>query len=30
MMTGMERLSAAINGTQADRIPVFCNLGISD
>ncbi len=26
MMTGMERLSAAINGTPADRIPVFCNL----
>jgi uroporphyrinogen-III decarboxylase len=26
MMTGMERLSAAINGTRADRIPVFCNL----
>lgn len=26
MMTGMERLSAAINGTAADRIPVFCNL----
>ncbi|MDU0458676.1 MAG: uroporphyrinogen decarboxylase family protein [Geobacteraceae bacterium] len=26
MMTGMERLSAAINGTLADRIPVFCNL----
>jgi uroporphyrinogen decarboxylase len=26
MMTGMERLSAAINGTMADRIPVFCNL----
>ncbi|MFA7405648.1 MAG: uroporphyrinogen decarboxylase family protein [Pelobacteraceae bacterium] len=25
-MTGMERLSAAINGTMADRIPVFCNL----
>lgn len=25
-MTGMERLSAAINGTLADRIPVFCNL----
>jgi len=26
MMTGMERLVAAINGTLADRIPVFCNL----
>jgi uroporphyrinogen decarboxylase len=26
MMTGMERLAAAINGTPADRIPVFCNL----
>jgi len=26
MMTGMERLSAAINGIPADRIPVFCNL----
>lgn len=26
MMTGMERLVAAINGTPADRIPVFCNL----
>lgn len=26
MMTGMERLVAAINGTIADRIPVFCNL----
>jgi uroporphyrinogen decarboxylase len=26
MMTGMERLAAAINGTLADRIPVFCNL----
>ncbi len=26
MMTGMERLKAAINGTAADRIPVFCNL----
>jgi uroporphyrinogen decarboxylase len=25
-MNGMERLSAAINGTPADRIPVFCNL----
>jgi uroporphyrinogen decarboxylase len=25
-MTGMERLLAAINGTPADRIPVFCNL----
>jgi len=25
-MTGMERLVAAINGTLADRIPVFCNL----
>jgi len=24
-MTGMERLVAAINGTLADRIPVFCN-----
>ena len=26
MMTGVERLAAAINGTPADRIPVFCNL----
>jgi uroporphyrinogen decarboxylase len=26
MMTGMERLLAAIEGTAADRIPVFCNL----
>lgn len=26
MMTGMERLSAALGGTAADRIPVFCNL----
>lgn len=26
MMNGMERLGAAINGTMADRIPVFCNL----
>ncbi len=26
MMTGMERLAAAINGGPADRIPVFCNL----
>ncbi len=26
MMTGMERLAAAINNTPADRIPVFCNL----
>lgn len=26
MMNGMERLVAAINGTPADRIPVFCNL----
>jgi uroporphyrinogen decarboxylase len=26
MMTGMERLIAAVNGTPADRIPVFCNL----
>ncbi|MDA8429752.1 MAG: uroporphyrinogen decarboxylase family protein [Geobacteraceae bacterium] len=26
MMTGMQRLTAAINGTLADRIPVFCNL----
>ena len=25
-MTAMERLVAAINGTPADRIPVFCNL----
>ncbi|MBT0665924.1 uroporphyrinogen decarboxylase family protein [Geobacter pelophilus] len=25
-MTGMERLNAAIKGTPADRIPVFCNL----
>jgi uroporphyrinogen-III decarboxylase len=26
MMNGMERLLAAINGTPADRIPIFCNL----
>ena len=26
MMTGMDRLVATIKGTQADRIPVFCNL----
>lgn len=26
MNNGMERLVAAINGTPADRIPVFCNL----
>lgn len=26
MMTGMERLVAAMNGTPFDRIPVFCNL----
>ena len=26
MMTGMERLLAAINGSAADRIPIFCNL----
>ena len=26
MMTGMERLVAAIDGSPADRIPVFCNL----
>lgn len=26
MMTGMERLNATLNGTPADRIPVFCNL----
>lgn len=26
MMTGMQRLVAAMNGTPADRIPVFCNL----
>ncbi|MBI5384810.1 MAG: uroporphyrinogen decarboxylase family protein [Verrucomicrobia bacterium] len=25
-MTGMQRLAAAINGTESDRIPVFCNL----
>jgi len=25
-MNGMERLTAAINGTPADRIPIFCNL----
>lgn len=25
-MNGMERLAAAVNGTPADRIPVFCNL----
>lgn len=26
MTTGMDRLTAAINGENADRIPVFCNL----
>ncbi len=26
MITGMERLVAAINGETSDRIPVFCNL----
>jgi uroporphyrinogen-III decarboxylase len=26
MITGMERLVAAINGEKSDRIPVFCNL----
>lgn len=26
MITGMERLVAAINGVASDRIPVFCNL----
>jgi uroporphyrinogen-III decarboxylase len=26
MTTGMDRLTAAINGTPSDRIPVFCNL----
>ncbi|MFA6560711.1 MAG: uroporphyrinogen decarboxylase family protein [Verrucomicrobiia bacterium] len=26
MITGMERLVAAMNGTASDRIPVFCNL----
>lgn len=26
MITGMDRLIAAINGEKADRIPVFCNL----
>jgi uroporphyrinogen decarboxylase len=26
MTTGMERLIAAINGNESDRIPVFCNL----
>lgn len=26
MITGMERLTAAINGEKSDRIPVFCNL----
>jgi len=26
MNTGMDRLSAAINGVKSDRIPVFCNL----
>lgn len=25
-MNGMERLNAALNGTPADRIPIFCNL----
>lgn len=26
MITGMDRLVAAINGTACDRVPVFCNL----
>lgn len=26
MITGMERLIAAVNGRKSDRIPVFCNL----
>ncbi|MEW6262146.1 MAG: uroporphyrinogen decarboxylase family protein [Thermodesulfobacteriota bacterium] len=26
MITGMERLTAAINGGTSDRVPVFCNL----
>jgi uroporphyrinogen decarboxylase len=26
MITGMERLVAAMNGEKSDRIPVFCNL----
>lgn len=26
MITGMDRLAAALNGTPSDRIPVFCNL----
>ncbi|MEW6236311.1 MAG: uroporphyrinogen decarboxylase family protein [Candidatus Omnitrophota bacterium] len=26
MITGMDRLAAAINGSVSDRIPVFCNL----
>jgi len=26
MITGMERLAAAANGTPSDRIPLFCNL----
>ncbi len=26
MITGMDRLNAAVNGTTSDRIPVFCNL----
>ena len=26
MITGLERLAAAINGEKSDRIPVFCNL----
>ncbi|MBA4374354.1 MAG: uroporphyrinogen decarboxylase [Thermodesulfovibrio sp.] len=26
MITGMERLAAAINGQASDRIPVFCNM----
>jgi uroporphyrinogen decarboxylase len=26
MITGMDRLTAAINGEKSDRIPVFCNL----
>lgn len=26
MITGMDRLNAAINGVAADRVPIFCNL----
>ena len=26
MITGMDRLAAAINGERGDRVPVFCNI----